>query len=80
MLNFLGMTNSFESGPKFQENPSQALAEIHGLIGQMQAEGAVDEEMPFIQSILGDISAAKISAHEGLKQIRAKLASRGNYH
>lgn len=61
-------------------DPSTAIAELHNILGRLQAEGATDEEVPFIQHVMQNIERGAVSPTEALRHVQKKLASRGNYH
>lgn len=56
------------------------ILEIHTILDRMQVEGAMDEEGPFIHGLLRKIDCNELSPAEALKQLRAKMASRNDYH
>lgn len=56
------------------------MAEIYGLLGEMQVGGAMDEEGPFISNLLHQIDRGQISPEEALKHVRAKAQARNDYH
>ena len=56
------------------------MAEIHGILGMMHTAGAMDEEGPFVDSLMMQIDQRKISPEEALKRLRAKIQSRNEYH
>lgn len=56
------------------------MIEIHAILGRIQAEGAMDEEGPFIASLLRNIDRREITPAEALKHLHAKMASRNDYH
>lgn len=64
----------------FEMDPSVALAELHAALAQLQAEGAMDEEGPFIRQVLDEIRVGKMSPNEALVRVQTKLQSRNDYH
>lgn len=63
-----------------ERTPVDIIAELHAILGRMQAEGAMDEEGPFLQHIMQEVSAGRLAPHEALRTVQKKLQSRGNYH
>lgn len=61
-------------------DPAQALAQLHDIMGRLQAEGAADEEGPIIAALIHDASSGRISPADALRQVQKKMASRGDYH
>ena len=56
------------------------MMEIHAILGRMQAEGAMDEEGPFIAGLLRKIDRRELTPAEALKHLHAKMSSRNDYH
>jgi hypothetical protein len=62
------------------EAPHDPMMEIHAILGRMQAEGAMDEEGPFVAGLLRKVEQKLITPAEALKHLHAKMASRNDYH
>lgn len=56
------------------------MMEIHAILGRMQAEGAMDEEGPFVAGLLRKVERRELTPAEALKYLHAKMASRNDYH
>lgn len=69
--------NQFRETSAEQNDP---MVEIHAILGRMQAEGAMDEEGPFIAGLLRKIDRRELTPAEALKHLHAKMASRNDYH
>jgi hypothetical protein len=65
--------------PAFDQT-ADAMAEIQAMLGMMHASGAMDEEGPFVQSLMEKIDRGTLSPAEARNQLRAKVASQQNYH
>lgn len=64
------------------QNPEHhdPIAEIYGILGQMHAGGAMDEEGPFVSNLLARMNRGEISPEEALRHVRAKAQARNEYH
>ena len=62
------------------EHTQDPMIEIHAILGQMQVEGAMDEEGPFIAGLLRKIDRQEIAPAEALKHLHAKMSARNSYH
>ncbi len=71
------MKNPKESSPEHTHDP---MVEIHAILARLHAEGAMDEEGPFIASLLRQIERQDITPAEALKHLHAKMASRNSDH
>ncbi len=57
-----------------------AMSELHSVLGRLQAEGAMDEEGPFIQHLMEQVQRGKLAPQEALQKLQQKMQSRGDYH
>ena len=68
--------NEFVKGFEAQD----PMAEIQGILGMMHAAGAMDEEGPFVASLLDRIQRRLLTPEDALKQLQAKMSSQQDYH
>ncbi len=61
-------------------DPNIAMNELHGMLVRLQAEGAIDEEVPFIQNLITQVNKGLISSIEALDRAQKKVRTRGDYH